>query len=164
VVLRPREPGDDEVFAGLGADPDVVRWIEDIDADYDVEHARAFVRRAEAERIAGRAILLAIADARTDEPLGECELRIADSGPRTGQLGYLLLAHARGRGYAARAVRLLVDFAFGELSMTRVQAFAHPENVPSQRVLERAGFEREGLLPDYRGPGEDRFMYAKLQP
>jgi RimJ/RimL family protein N-acetyltransferase len=163
-VLRAREAADDELLAQLGDDQEIVRWIDGIAGDYDLEQARAFRRRAETEREAGVAVLLVIADAGTGELLGECELRISQDDPGVGQVGYLLLPHARGRGHATRAVNLLVRFAVEELGATAIKAFAHPDNGPSQRVLERAGFERGELLRDYRGPGEDRFAYVKRQP
>src|SRR4051794_33373614 len=147
----------------MGRDAEIVRWTE-VPADYDLAQARAFARQAEAQRLAGRAIMLVIADARTDELLGDCDVRLRDDDRSIAELGYLLLARARGRGYATQAVNLLVRFAVDELGARAVEAYAHPENLPSQRVLERAGFVRGELLRDYRGPGEDRFAYVKRQP
>jgi RimJ/RimL family protein N-acetyltransferase len=45
--------------------------------------------------------------------------------------------------------------------MRRIQALVHPDNAASAAVLERLGFEREGLLRSYRPGGDgDRIMYA----
>ena len=81
--------------------------------------------------------------------------------PGRGEIGYELVAEARGRGAATRAVGLLVGWAFRELGMRRVQALVHPDNAASAAVLERLGFEREGLLRSYRPGGDgDRIMFA----
>jgi ribosomal protein S18 acetylase RimI-like enzyme len=68
-------------------------------------------------------------------------------------------------GLATRAVRLLVDWAVRELCMERVQALVDPDNPRSAAVLERVGFQREGVLRGYRAGEsgrEDRLMYALL--
>ena len=71
------------------------------------------------------------------------------------------MAEARGRGAATRGVGLLVGWAFRELGMRRIQALVHPDNAASAAVLERLGFEREGLLRSYRPGGDgDRIMFA----
>lgn len=53
---------------------------------------------------------------------------------------------ARGKGYAQEAVRLLVEYLFAGYPVERVAAFTDGENKPAQRVMEKAGFQREGVL------------------
>jgi RimJ/RimL family protein N-acetyltransferase len=162
VKLRPTRDGDARVFASLGADPASRRWIG-IPADYDVEQARAFAEASEQARRAGRSVLFVITDASGGIVLGDCALHVREADRRIGELGYLVLPAARGRGYATRAVRLLVAYAH-ELGIDHLRAFAHPQNMPSQRVLARAGFVEDRVLPDYRGPGEDRIRYSLARP
>jgi RimJ/RimL family protein N-acetyltransferase len=52
---------------------------------------------------------------------------------------------ARGRGHATRAIRLVSGWAFRELGTERIEARTDPENLASQRALQKAGFTREGL-------------------
>lgn len=54
-----------------------------------------------------------------------------------------------GRGYATRATRLMVDWAFGNLGLHRVEANVMPRNARSLRVLEKCGFSSEGVSPRY---------------
>ena len=61
------------------------------------------------------------------------------------ELGYFLFPPGRGRGYATRTVRLVGDWVLGELGIGRLQARTSAGNVASERVLERAGFRREGI-------------------
>jgi RimJ/RimL family protein N-acetyltransferase len=98
---------------------------------------------------------------------GACDVRFVDrDDPRIGEIGYLLTSAFRGQGIMAGALRLMLGWAFGApLELQRVQALTHPDNRPSQRVLERAGFTREGLLRAFRAePGgrEDRVMWSLL--
>ena len=72
---------------------------------------------------------------------------------------------AAGRGMASLAVALVCDHAFGQVGLHRLQADIRPENLPSQRLVERLGFRREGLLRRYLdidGDWRDHYSYALL--
>ena len=55
-------------------------------------------------------------------------------------------ASARGKGFASEGVDLLVDYLLSGYPTERVAAFTDIENAPAQRLLERLGFQREGVL------------------
>jgi RimJ/RimL family protein N-acetyltransferase len=65
---------------------------------------------------------------------------------RTVELGYLVAPEARGRGIATEALRLLTEWAFRELAAERIELKIAAENTASQRVAERCGYVREGVL------------------
>jgi RimJ/RimL family protein N-acetyltransferase len=97
-----------------------------------------------------------------DELLGAVWVR--DVGEGRGQIGYLTVAKARGRGVASEAVRQLVDRAF-ELGYERLQLLVEPANAASARVAENAGFRREGVMRGWmelRGSRPDLIMYGLL--
>jgi ribosomal-protein-alanine N-acetyltransferase len=84
---------------------------------------------------------------------------------RSGHLGYWIDRAAAGRGMASLAVALVCDHAFGPVGLHRLQADIRPENGPSQRLVERLGFSREGLLRRYLdidGDWRDHLTYALL--
>jgi len=84
-------------------------------------------------------------------------LRIASWPDLRGQLGYLVGAHARGRGVAPRAIRLVSAWGFRKLGLERIEILVHPENGPCQRAAEKAWFTREGVLRSYTRVKDDRF-------
>jgi [ribosomal protein S5]-alanine N-acetyltransferase len=84
---------------------------------------------------------------------------------RSGSLGYWIDRSVAGRGMASLAVALVCDHAFGPGGLHRLQADIRPENGPSQRLVERLGFTREGLLRRYLdidGDWRDHLSYALL--
>jgi ribosomal-protein-alanine N-acetyltransferase len=84
---------------------------------------------------------------------------------RTGHLGYWIDHAVAGRGVASLAVALVCDHALGPVGLHRLQADIRPENLPSQRLVERLGFQREGLLRRYLdidGDWRDHLTYALL--
>lgn len=84
---------------------------------------------------------------------------------QAASLGYWIGApHAR-QGYMRRALSVLVPHAFDNLRLHRVEAACLPHNVASIRVLEGAGFSREGLARRYlriNGVWQDHILYALL--
>jgi ribosomal-protein-alanine N-acetyltransferase len=84
---------------------------------------------------------------RVRKPVGWVSLRIADRDLATGEIGYSIVRDFRGRGIASEAVRALIDMAFSEGGLTRVNAYCVPANMPSRRLLERLGFRVEDTLP-----------------
>ena len=61
-------------------------------------------------------------------------------------IGYALLPDERGKGYGTEAVEIMVDYLFLTKNIVRIQAETHPENIASQRILEKAGFRKEGIV------------------
>jgi len=71
---------------------------------------------------------------------------VGDRDERVGEVGYWMRKDLRGRGLTTRAVGLLSRWALRELDCDRLQLRADEQNVSSQRVAEKAGFTREGVL------------------
>jgi RimJ/RimL family protein N-acetyltransferase len=69
-----------------------------------------------------------------------------DLDTREGEIGYMVAPAARGRGASARAVELLTRWGFDELDLERLELRIDVQNVVSERVAERAGYRREGVL------------------
>lgn len=132
----------------------------------DQVEVRLRCARAESRWLTGERADLTIRDRATGAFAGEIGLYYQE--PLTGQamVGYSLLPEWRGRGYATRAVRLVVRWAFDHTGISRITAGAHPGNLGSHRVLERAGFRREGVargrLPTADGGRADDYLYALL--
>jgi [ribosomal protein S5]-alanine N-acetyltransferase len=104
----------------------------------------------------------------TDGPsgrlLGGIGLRLPADG--IGEVGYWVRRDARGRGVATRALDLVARWALEEQRLIRVQLTAEPGNVASQRVAEKVGFRREGLLRRYLkigGERRDGVMFSLLR-
>jgi [ribosomal protein S5]-alanine N-acetyltransferase len=68
---------------------------------------------------------------------------------QSGVIGYWVDGARNGRGLATGAVGEVLDYAFGELELHRIEAATLLDNVPSQRVLSKSGFERIGLARRY---------------
>ena len=65
------------------------------------------------------------------------------------------------------AMSAILDYGFNELGLNRIDAVMIPENIASKKLLEKVGFQKEGLLADYEQWGSKGFvdlsMYAILR-
>ena len=81
-------------------------------------------------------------------------------------IGYMLVPNERGKGYGTEAIRLMVDYLFLAKDIVRIQAETHPQNKTSSRVLEKAGFSKEGVIRKSffsRGVWRDTALYSILR-
>jgi RimJ/RimL family protein N-acetyltransferase len=152
VTLRPLGPGDVDELLALNNTPDVrARAIR------RHERTRQEVERgcdgAESRWLAGQRAELVILVG--GEFAGSISLYREEYGGQA-MVGYSMLPEFRGRGATTRAVRLLSAWAF-EIGVRRLVAGTMTDNVASQRVLEKAGFVREGIQRSrFDGPGGTR--------
>ena len=78
--------------------------------------------------------------------LGGIQLQLIDPENANAEIGYGLLPHARGHGYAAEALRQVTEWSFATLALERIGLMHAVENEASCRVAEQAGYRLEGTL------------------
>jgi RimJ/RimL family protein N-acetyltransferase len=82
------------------------------------------------------------------------------------EIGYALIPSERGKGYCTEATQLMVDYLFLSKEAPRIQALTLVKNIHSQRVLERVGFKREGIMRKcfyIRGEWSDFAVFSILR-
>ena len=98
-----------------------------------------------------------------DKPLGMIDFHIRGG---TIGLGYVIARPEQHKGYATEATRAVIDWAFRQPTIYRVNASTDIDHIASQRVLEKAGMVREGLLrkyivhPNISDIPRDSYLYA----
>jgi RimJ/RimL family protein N-acetyltransferase len=164
ILLRPWERGDVPAVTAACRDPEIPRWTV-VPRRYTEENAREFIGGLDDDLAAGRQLALA-AVGPGGRLLGAVGISSFVWPDLNCEIGYWTAREARGRGVASAGLRLLSRWALTDLGLERVELFAHPENAASQRVAERAGFTREGLLRRLRyrhGVREDLIIFSLLR-
>ena len=160
LALRPWTEEDVPALVEACGDPEIAHWIPLIPSPYTEAHALAFVR---GEATPGEDYSFAIT--RSDGVVGAIGMGVNSMGYR-GRIGYWVARPARGQGVCTRALRTLSRWALDELRLERLELITDPDNVASQRVAEKVGFMREGVLrahlrhPD--GRLRDSVMFSLL--
>jgi RimJ/RimL family protein N-acetyltransferase len=135
--LRPWAPADAPVLAAAWLDAEIARWTG-VPHRHDVEAAARWIRGDADRRARGLSLdLVAVVD---DAIVGEVGLSSIDRPRRTGEIGWWVAPHRRGRGLATRAVALVAEWAVTELSIDEVVARCHVDNPASSGVARAAGF------------------------
>ncbi|KAK3149779.1 hypothetical protein QOZ80_3AG0222600 [Eleusine coracana subsp. coracana] len=165
VSLRPLGLDDVDAFMSWASDDRVMRFLGKRPLCATREQAAAQIR----DTVLGHPWFRGICvDGR---PVGQVSVwpyADDDGGGRRANLGYALARDHWGRGVAAAAIKMVIGRVFEELpGLERLEAVTGVENVRSQRVLEKAGFHREGVLRKYiagRGGGDakDAVIYSFL--
>ncbi|MEN7429474.1 GNAT family protein [Chromobacterium sp. TRC.1.1.SA] len=162
-ILRPLYPDD------------VLTWYDYLTLPQVFEHTSWNVQaQSELEHYAWQpqqfteasALRFAIAGRDNDRLLGTIGFHTVASVNASAEMAYDLSPAAWGRGIATAACASLLKWGHSQIGLARIQATVLPENTRSIRVLERVGFQREGLLRSYRkvrGPSRDFWMYSHIE-
>jgi len=133
-------------------------------AYFTTKGQRALIRDALQRHAQGASFPRVILDG--EEVVGRVTINEILLGPsRRGALGYYLDVRAQGRGLATMAVEEIVGLAFGRLDLHRIEAATRLDNEASQRVLERTGFHRVGIVHDYLrvgGDWQDHVLFERI--
>lgn len=140
LVLRRPVPADAETIFGYASDPEVTRLLG-WPRHTTVADTHGFLQFSDAAWAAAPGPYV-IVDAR-DVVIGSTGLEVET--PHRAATGYALARHAWGRGYATEVATAMAALA-AELGIGQLYALCHLENRASARVLEKAGFTREGVL------------------
>jgi ribosomal-protein-serine acetyltransferase len=100
------------------------------------------------------------------EMVGGALFRTFDRKSGNCEIGVWLAAHATGRGLMTKACNVLIDWAFNERGMHRIEWHAASENEPSIRTAKRLGMHRDGVLRqsfDYRNKRHDEEIWSLLR-
>lgn len=139
-------------------------WPED---DLTQAAFRRRLRRQDEDISRDEAYAFLIFDQGSDRLLGGVTLGGVRRGvSQTGTLGYWMGVPHAGKGRMTRAVAAIVEFAFTNLKLHRLEAACIPDNAPSIRVLEKNGFTREGFARAYLkidGAWRDHVLFGLVE-
>jgi RimJ/RimL family protein N-acetyltransferase len=150
IVLREWTDGDVASIVAGCSDAEIARWLDQVPQPYTERDARDYLASTRRGWREASISSFAIADAATGEALGSISIHWLDHEQAVGEVGYWVRREARGRGVATRAVRLISRWGLEACGLRRLQLRADIENTASQRVAEKAGFIREGVLRSAR--------------
>ncbi|KAG6757453.1 hypothetical protein POTOM_037765 [Populus tomentosa] len=160
ISLRPLDLSDIDDFMVWATDAEVARFCT-WEPYSNKEDALNYIKNFVLPHPWFRAVCL------NNRPIGAVSVtKNSGSDIGRGELGYVLASQYWGKGFATKAVKLVAKTIFIEWPhLKRLEALVDVQNGGSQRVLEKAGFEREGVLRKYymlKGKSRDMVMFSLL--
>jgi N-acetyltransferase len=143
-ALRELQVADAPLLVPVLTDPEVMRFMSPPPAT--VERFAWFIEWSRREREAGRYLAFALVPHAQAAPVGVLQLRQLEPEFRTAEWGVAMAPQYWGAGLFLDAARLLLDFAFNELGVHRLEARAALANGRSQAAMRKLGAVQEGVL------------------
>ncbi|MDQ3131114.1 MAG: GNAT family N-acetyltransferase [Acidobacteriota bacterium] len=161
----PTERDAEEIFAVVRENIEQLKqWMPWVSDDYSIETARDFIKKNLIELAENGSFATAI---KLDGKIvGTIGLHHLDSTNKSIQTGYWLAKNEQGKGIATRSCRVLIDYAFDELKLNRVQINCNVDNAKSRAIPERLNFQLEGIhrqVECLNGEFRDWAIYAMLK-
>lgn len=145
IYLRAYRPEDAQELSAMTSRDEIYETTYNIQRDFDLEHAKWWIKFNANCRRTGTSYEFGIFECGVDRLIGNIGIVNVNNSCQHATLAYYILPEKWGQGIATRAGRLILGYAFGKLSLNRVGAVCMTHNKASRRVLEKLGFEFEGI-------------------
>ncbi len=125
---------------------DLERWMPWAHAGYSLEDTTTWLDLCREGWEKGTQYGFVAVDVETGEVLGDCGISQINRANGFANLGYWVRSSATGQGLGSALARRVARFGVEELKLNRLEILTAAENTASQRVAEKAGATREGVL------------------
>jgi RimJ/RimL family protein N-acetyltransferase len=167
VIVRPYEPSDAEGIysAAVESVREMGPWMPWCHSNYKRGDAEAWIQAT----IDGResATMYDFAILADGEYAGGCGINHINWMDRVANLGYWVRTSATRKGIATMAAREVIDWAFANTTLNRIEMVAACGNIASQRVAEKLGEDRDAILRKRtmaNGQPVDAILYSVIRP
>jgi ribosomal-protein-serine acetyltransferase len=143
-LVLPTERNAKEIYAVVRENLEELKlWMPWVTDDYSIDSARDFIKTNLIEFAENNTFAVGVA--LNGNIIGTMGLHHLDSVNKSVQMGYWLDKNAQGKGLITRCCRVLINYAFDDLELHRIQINCNVENTKSRAIPERLGFKLEGV-------------------
>ena len=165
ILMSLRMEDADFIFREWGS-PVVTHYMRDEEPLRSREEAEEWLRPLQTPEEMPTFKWWGIESKRDHELIGTCGFCRRSKQHHWAEMGYDLWPDYWGQGLMPEALRALLGYGFEVMELNRVEATTHTENQRSMRVLEKLGFQREGVLREYycrEGMYNDQVLFSLLR-
>jgi ribosomal-protein-serine acetyltransferase len=167
ILLRPYGEADAEhLYSAVRESiPEVSRWLPWCHENYSIEESRDFIASRNIASQGDEWYSFAVFEKSSNTFVGGVGINFINRVHQLANLGYWVRTSATGQGFATSATRLAARFGFAQLGLQRIEIVAAVDNVASQRVAEKAGAIREGVVRKrllIHGQSQDAVLYSLI--
>lgn len=173
ITLRPPQESDIPKIHQGCLDPLIPKFTR-VPVEYTLAQAELWIRERTPTALAAKSEILFIIENRAitegdgmPQFCGAISFHSIDLSDHVAELGYWIVASARGKGIGTTGVRVITDYGFTTLGFRRIEAVVDVENLASRKLLDRAGYLLEGMMRNKStrsdGSQKDMALYAQTQ-
>jgi ribosomal-protein-alanine N-acetyltransferase len=165
LVLRKATKGDVPSIFAYSSDPEVTRYLR-WGPHQSLADTEDYVNEVLAEYREGLDGPWLMERRQTNTVIGHIHLMEIDTRHRKAQVGFVLSRGYWNRGIATEALIKVLEYAFGEIGLNRVEGLCISDNRAAARVMEKAGMQKEAELREYlfqKGAFRDFSVYSMLR-
>ncbi|MDG2264986.1 MAG: GNAT family N-acetyltransferase [Candidatus Marinamargulisbacteria bacterium] len=162
LLIRPLIASDSSALFDIFSNPMVTEYAIGYPHETVVE-SQNYIQSVLDAYTQGTAAIWGITVRDAQEVIGIIGYELWFSDHNRAEIGYTLRQDYWGHGYATEALRGVASYGFSQLKLNRIEATAQPDNTASWHVLQKAGFQREGLLKQFilsREKYRDVYFYS----
>jgi [ribosomal protein S5]-alanine N-acetyltransferase len=148
------------------SDPEVVKYLSDEDIPTSVESAEQEIKFWGGLFYRKQSVFWAVADTASNKFIGTVGYNSWNIHNRRAEISYDLMRDHWRKGIMTKALNNALVFGFKNMDLMRIEARTMLENIPSQKILEKVGFKKEGILRNYRiirGEPIDVLIYSLVR-
>jgi ribosomal-protein-alanine N-acetyltransferase len=164
LILRELTEFDAEMIFSILSNPQVTRYYGK-DTFESLDEAKEFIHYFKQKFYGKRGFRWGIEIKETKQLIGTIGLDAWVPKQRRAEIGYEIHPEFWKKGYATEAALKIISFGFDSLELIRIGAIIFPENEPSNKLLNKLGFQKEGILRSYiyqNGVSNDVYAYSIL--
>ncbi len=162
VSLRPLTEADTDKLISLADNPSIAKDMCTLPSPFAKEDASKLIERSKGDQ----EVVLGVVENETGQLTGVIMLRDFEPCHEQAELSIWIGQDYWGKSYGSSAIIEMTRFGFDQKNLNRIYAYCMVRNVASQRILEKSGYSREGLLRErviICGVYEDVYIYARLK-
>jgi [ribosomal protein S5]-alanine N-acetyltransferase len=166
IKLRDLMLSDKEEYYAMMSDPEVVKYLSDEDIPTSVESAEQEIKFWGGLFYRKQSVFWAVADTASNKFIGTVGYNSWNIHNRRAEISYDLMRDHWRKGIMTKALNNALVFGFKNMDLMRIEARTMLENIPSQKILEKVGFKKEGILRNYRiirGEPIDVLIYSLVR-
>ncbi|MFA0569802.1 MAG: GNAT family N-acetyltransferase [Vibrio gallaecicus] len=164
VTLRIIEASDAREFSELvRQSSSLFKWIDWCTPDYSETEAEKFILATRLNWVKADAFGFGVFDNISGNILGMVAINELYHTFNMASLGYWIGDKYQNKGIATEALQALINFCFEQLKLTRLEIVCDPDNLPSQRLIERCGAEKEAIARNrfvFNGKPKDGVVFS----
>ncbi|MBT5346907.1 GNAT family N-acetyltransferase [bacterium] len=148
LVLNQFDSSDAEKIATYLNDVDMSKFVSNIPFPYSLENASTFIDSCREQFLIKKSITFAIREKSSQILVGSIAIQIKARHKR-GVLGFWIAKDYWRRGFATESLEKVLEFAFDDLKLNKLEAVHHTENLASGKLMRKVGMVKEGELKQH---------------